>query len=133
MKLIPERDLNVQYLDMPTTVHGRTIPNEDGSYTVILNSRLSHDGQLRAWDDETEHINSDHLDYDNGKTVQEMECESHKIEMVKQVVPTAKRKLKRKLRHKSKWKRLAEERKFLESIGFDFMADAERRYLEPER
>lgn len=74
--MIFDRDLNVNYLDMPTTIKGRTVPNEDGSFTVFINSRLSHTEQGEAFYHETTHIKSGDFDHDH-KDVQMIETRAH--------------------------------------------------------
>ena len=48
--------INVQYLDMPCRIHGMIRENEDGSYTVILNSRDSRERNMKAYQHELEHL-----------------------------------------------------------------------------
>lgn len=71
-------DLNVNFLDMPTSVHGRTVPNEDGSYSVFINSRLCDSMCKEAYEHEVSHIERGDFDCDCGKGVQDIEIECHK-------------------------------------------------------
>ena len=48
--------INVQYLDMPCRIHGMIRENEDGSYTVILNSRDSRERNMKAYQHELKHL-----------------------------------------------------------------------------
>ena len=62
------------YKDMPAGIKGFTIQNEDDSYTVILNSRLSYE-TIRA----TKHHELIHItdgDFDK-LDVQEIESKAH--------------------------------------------------------
>lgn len=51
------------YLDMPATVYGYTIL-QDGCYTIVLNSRLSHERNLETYLHELSHIKNG--DYEAG-------------------------------------------------------------------
>lgn len=52
-------DIGVYFLDMDTAVEEEVHPNEDGSYTIIINARLSHDCQMSAYRHALEHIMRD--------------------------------------------------------------------------
>lgn len=52
-------------------------PNEDGSYTIVINSRLSHDAQLLAYQHAMEHIDKNHFEKFD---VQQIESEAHHID-----------------------------------------------------
>lgn len=127
--MIRNEDLIVNYLDMPTTVRGRTVPNPDGTFSIFINSKLSIKGQKKALAHEVRHIMRGDFDYDKETDVQLVELEAHgiSVEAVRHAVL-----IKRKKSFKRKWARLQRQRKFFESIGYDFMADAESRYLDPE-
>lgn len=70
-------DLNVNLLDMPTSVRGRTVPNADGSYSVFINSRLCDSMCRMAYEHEVSHIERGDFDCDCERCVQEIESESH--------------------------------------------------------
>lgn len=48
--------INVAYADMPTTIRSYVVANLDGSYTVILNSKLSHEQNIISYNHEVDHI-----------------------------------------------------------------------------
>ena len=66
--------INVQYFDLPCTVHGLIRENEDDSYTIILNSRDTRERNLKAYQHEIEHLRHGDLDADN---VQKIESRTH--------------------------------------------------------
>lgn len=67
--------INVQYLDLPCHIHGLIRENEDGSATVILNSRDSWERNLQAYRHELNHLlRDDFCEAD----VQTVEAETHK-------------------------------------------------------
>ena len=67
--------ISVFYQDMPCKVHGLIRANEDGSYTIILNSRDSRERNLQAYQHELDHLFRGDLD---GSDVQVIEAEAHK-------------------------------------------------------
>lgn len=64
-------------IDMPTSVKGHTIKNEDGSYSVFLNARLTQIQIEKTYQHELEHIESGDFDREY---VQRIESYAHKIE-----------------------------------------------------
>lgn len=126
---IREEDLNVNLLDMPTKIKGRTVPNEDGSMSIFINARLSDTGRKEAYAEEIKHIKRGDLDYDNPKDAQQIETEAHHLVQPAPTLPPARSHRKRKRR--SRWAADQSRIRFLQSIGFDFMAAAEYEYLEP--
>lgn len=70
-------DVNVVLLDFKNMV-GRemVVPNEDGTYTILINSRLSSDSQLHAYEHAMKHINNNDFQKDN---VQSIEAAAHSI------------------------------------------------------
>lgn len=66
-------DVNVSIIDFKN-IPGKEMvtENEDGSYTVLINARLSYEGQLQAYKHALRHINSNDF--------QEQEADVQKIE-----------------------------------------------------
>lgn len=65
--------------DMPTRVHGYikgTCEPDGDYYTIVLNSRLSYEMQLQAYQHELGHI--DHDDLHSERSVAEIELIRHK-------------------------------------------------------
>ena len=54
--------INVLYADMPSAIRSYVVSNTDSSYTVVLNSRLSHEQNLLSYQHELCHIQNG--DYD---------------------------------------------------------------------
>ena len=48
--------INVLYADMPGAIRSYVVSNTDSSYTVVLNSRLSHEQNLLSYQHELYHI-----------------------------------------------------------------------------
>ena len=62
-------------LDFKTTKTSEMVTvNEDGSYTIFINTRLSRDAQYKAYLHAISHIRNGDFDKDN---VQEIEAEAH--------------------------------------------------------
>lgn len=68
--------INVLYADMPTTVRSYVVNNIDMTYTIILNSRLSHEQNLISYAHEIRHIENG--DYDKKCNVDVIEINTHK-------------------------------------------------------
>lgn len=67
--------VNVRLFDMPTTIKSYVRNNDDDSYTIILNARLSYEQQRACCRHELEHINR--LDFYARKCADEIENERH--------------------------------------------------------
>ena len=46
----------IRIIDLPSTVHGVTVRDEDGNYNIYINSSLSADARKRAIEHELKHI-----------------------------------------------------------------------------
>ena len=67
-------DVNVVLLDFPNPGKEMVFENEDGSYTILINSKLSYNGQLLAYNHAMKHIQN----YDFQKSdVQIIETVAH--------------------------------------------------------
>lgn len=51
--------IGVYFLDMDTAVEEGVHPNEDGSFTIIINSRLTCERQMLAYQHALKHIIND--------------------------------------------------------------------------
>ena len=69
-------DVNVVLLDFPTSGNEMVFENEDGSYTIMINSRLSCDGQLKAYRHAMHHIENDDFSKND---VQSIEAVAHEV------------------------------------------------------
>ena len=68
-------DVNVVLLDFKTSKGNEMVSvNEDGTYTILINSRLSYDGQLKAYEHAMKHIQENDFEKDD---VQKIEYEAH--------------------------------------------------------
>ncbi len=67
---------NIALKDMPTTVKAVTMPNEDDTYTIIVNSRLSYEQQRSSFKHELFHINK--RDFEKVCETDKIEYEAHK-------------------------------------------------------
>lgn len=130
------KDVNVVVMDFPNTKTKELVmENEDGTYTIFINSRLSYDGQLEAYKHAMKHINED----DFQKTdVQNIEAEAHSIIHSRNAkpIPSAeyeseihrlrrqRRKLQRQMREHEKRLRF-----IIEECGVDLLSQGEHRRL----
>ena len=69
-------DINIQLLDMDTKIPEHLIKNNDDSYTVFLNARLSQESRLKSYYHVCQHIAEHDFEKEN---VQEIEWETHDI------------------------------------------------------
>jgi len=68
-------DFFVRLIDFPTcTCGGMVIPNDDGTFSVYLNARTSHDQQLHSYNHEKNHI--EHDDFYRAASIGQMEEEA---------------------------------------------------------
>lgn len=51
--------IGVHLMDLPCTVRGYTLRNSDGSFSVVINARMSAEMQLRTYMHEVSHIEGD--------------------------------------------------------------------------
>lgn len=52
-------NIGVYFLDMDTAVEEEVHPNEDGSFTIIINARISQERQMCAYQHALTHIMRD--------------------------------------------------------------------------
>lgn len=70
--LIENCDYFVRVIPFPVyTIGGMVTPNDDGTFSIYINSRLSLQRQKEALDHELDHIRNN--DFYNGKPIQEIE------------------------------------------------------------
>ena len=68
-------DVNVVLMDFPSKKGNEmVVPNEDGSYTILINAGLNYESQLKAYEHAMSHITND--DFLKGN-VQEIEYYAH--------------------------------------------------------
>ena len=66
MKLV----INTRLIDMDVLVGEQVIKNNDDSYTILLNARLSHERQLECYKHALLHINNDDFENDNADEIE---------------------------------------------------------------
>ena len=76
-------DYFVRLVELPRTVNGVTLPNDDGTFDIYLNSLLTEDEQKAALEHEVEHIIQDHF-YNDVKPLRQIEAEADKKPVVEQ-------------------------------------------------
>lgn len=81
------------------------VQNEDGSYTVLINAKLSQDGQLKAYQHALNHIENGDFEKSD---VQSIEFQAHELKSVEDFVPIPASKFEKRI------KQLQKERKKLQ-------------------
>lgn len=71
-------DINVVLMDNPFGIKGSVNKNDDGSYTVIINSKLNAEQQREVYLHEVEHIENGDFDKSD---VDIIEHDAHKMEI----------------------------------------------------
>ena len=51
--------IGVYFLDMDSLIHEQVVFNEDGSFSIFINSRLNHERQMLAYQHALKHIMND--------------------------------------------------------------------------
>nr|DAT81722.1 MAG TPA: IrrE N-terminal-like domain [Caudoviricetes sp.] len=60
-----DNNIYIYHVDMPYSVTSSVVENEDGSYTIYINSRMSYEKQLEGYEHELRHIMNNDLEYCN--------------------------------------------------------------------
>lgn len=68
-------DINTQLIDMDVLVSEQISKNSDGSYTIFINARLSHERQIEAYAHALRHIQENDFEKENADQI---EVEAHK-------------------------------------------------------
>ncbi len=118
--------------DIPASVGELVSPCPEG-YTVLISSRLDDAHRQRAYEHALKHIENGDFDIDNLKTVQEIEALAHGISVpdprwTEEIARLREKRRKNRLRLAKKERQI----KRLMSRGYDFYAEAERKWLEPQ-
>ena len=80
------QDVNVVVMDFKTSKANEMVSiNEDGSYTILINARLSYDGQIKAYEHAMKHIHENDFEKDN---VQAIEYNAHNINVISEPAKT---------------------------------------------
>lgn len=109
--MMMEPDVNVHLIDFPVRGKEMIFSNEDGTYTIFINARLSYEAQLQAYEHALKHIQNE----DFQKTdIQEIEYTAHKIEKSNNTPAVSKVDNEWKKKAEEKIKRSRRERKKLQ-------------------
>lgn len=66
--------VNCQIINFPNCGNEMVVENEDGSYTILINAKLSHSGRIKAYKHAMNHINNNDF---QKESVQKIESHSH--------------------------------------------------------
>lgn len=69
-------EINVQIIDMDVMIPEQITRNSDGSYTIFLNARLTHEHRLQSYEHAIRHIKAGDFEKQGGD-VQEIEAIAH--------------------------------------------------------
>ena len=79
----------VRLAALPLSVEGVTLPNDDGSFDIYLNSHLSKTRQNEILNHELNHIRRDHF-YNDIKPLRQIEQEADGVEQNCRMIPVFK-------------------------------------------
>lgn len=68
------KDINTFLVNMDVLVSEQVVENSDGSYSIFLNSRLTHERQLESYKHALNHINNNDFEKSD---VQKIEKDAH--------------------------------------------------------
>ncbi len=125
-------DVNVILWNFPNNGREMVVPNEDGSYTILINSKLSDEGRLHAYEHAMKHITDNDFEKDD---VQTIEANAHssehhsKAEGTHKYADKIKEIQRRRSRIKTKMKEDEKRINFLLDHGGDMFSRAEHYYL----
>ena len=126
----------IHIMNLPDGTREMVSPNEDGTYSIFLNAKLSNEGQLKAYRHAMQHIARD--DFDSYADVQTIEAEVRREAQTPNTLPVPAdkyiKRLERIRRSRRKIQReLCERTKALEELNeiieIDFFALAEYQKL----
>lgn len=75
-------DVNVFLVNFPTPGNEMVVPNEDGTYTILINAKLSQDGQIKAYQHALDHINNGDFEKSD---IQSIEFQAHGLEASEEI------------------------------------------------
>lgn len=90
-----EQDVNVVLMDFPVPGNEMVVSNEDGSFTILINAKLSQDSQLKAYQHAINHICNNDFEKEN---VQKIEYQAHNLEIPKDAVPMSAKRFEQRIR-----------------------------------
>ena len=142
--MMTEPAVNVFLVDFPNSGREMVIPNEDDSYTILINAKLSYESQLKAYEHAMQHILNDDFSKDNVQEIEAVAHERTKSEHADSISEESKtittldrrwieeriKRLRRERRQiRKKMKEYNEAIQKLQDAGVDFFAKAEHFYL----
>ena len=65
-------DINVQLMDMDTKIPEQLVKNNDDSYTIFLNARLSQESRLKSYCHALKHILGSDFDKNDIQEIEEI-------------------------------------------------------------
>lgn len=131
-------DVNVILLDLGDTRNREMVTeNEDGSYTIFINARLSHNLQLKEYDHAMIHINDQHFEQHDVQTIEHCahQAKEQGIEPIpadkyrERVEQELKRIRARRQKRKQEMTDYSQYVSMMERSGVDFFAVAENQFL----
>lgn len=105
MVTVTTPDVNTFLVNFDTPGKEMVLQNEDGTYTILINAKLSKDGQIKAYQHALNHINNDDFEKSD---VQSIELKAHELELSESLLPAP------IIKYEKRIKQLQKERKKLQ-------------------
>lgn len=90
-----EQDINVVLMDFPVPGNEMVVSNEDGTFTILINAKLSQDGQLKAYQHAINHICNNDFEKEN---VQKIEYQAHNLVVPEDAKPIPAKRFEQRLK-----------------------------------
>lgn len=120
-----QNDIFVYVLDLPESIRGRVVENEDSTYTIFINAKLSYEMQIHVYQHELKHIKNGDFEKTD---VQQIEAIAHADQTTKEPIVTQKK----KRRRRNHYRQYEKQRRALEAFGVDAWSQHEAHWLDPD-
>ena len=75
-------DYYVRYVSLPRKVEGATVPNDDGSFDIYINSQLSPEKRAQVLRHELRHLKAEHFYLDMPISSMERQAEGESVNVI---------------------------------------------------
>lgn len=125
-------DVNIVLLNLPTTTSEAITENPDGSFTIVLNAKMTHEKQLESYEHAMEHIRNNDFERNDVQSIEYAAHNNIAPEEMPKPVPAEKyiRKLRREQR--ALQKKIEEHESLMRHLNLDndiLFRIAENQYL----
>lgn len=120
-----QNDIFVYVLDLPESIRGRVVENEDSTYTIFINAKLSYEMQIHVYQHELKHIENGDFEKTD---VQQIEAIAHADQAAKDPIIIKKK----KRRRRNRYGQYEKQRRALAAFGVDAWSQYDAHWLDPD-